>query len=233
MSESARSIVAIDGPAGAGKSTVAKLLAKRMGWRFLDTGAFYRAVTLKALRAGVDPADAAAMGRAAHDARIEMRDDAGVQKVFLDGEDVTRAIRGDDVAKAVPVVAALPEVRKAVVPRQREFAAAGRVVAEGRDMGTVVFPDAGVKFYLDADASVRAARRAAESGDADVRRVEADQRERDRQDSTRSHSPLVRADDALYVDSTGLAVEAVVELMLRRVREAGPAQAAPDDPIRR
>jgi cytidylate kinase len=214
-------IVAIDGPAGAGKSTVAKLLAKRLGWRFLDTGAFYRAVTLRALRAGVDPGDAAGMGRVAQGARIEMRDEAGVLKVLLDGEDVSREIRGPDVSKAVPAVAALAEVRAAVVPRQREFAAEGRVVAEGRDMGTVVFPHAGVKFYLDADERVRAGRRAAESGDADVARVEADQRERDRQDSTRSHSPLVRADDAEYVDSTGRSVEDVVELMLRRVRDAG------------
>jgi len=221
MSAKPRSIVAIDGPAGAGKSTVARKLAQRLGWRFLDTGAFYRAVTLKALAAGTSPADAAAMGRLAEGARIEMRDEAGVQKVFLDGVDVTRAIRGPDVSKSVPVVAAHPDVRKAIVPQQRTFAAAGRVVAEGRDMGTVVFPDAGVKVYLDADVSVRAARRAAERGDADVTGVETEQRERDRQDSTRPHSPLTRAADAVYLDSTKLSIDEVVEAVLSRVLDAG------------
>jgi cytidylate kinase len=220
MSAKARSIVAIDGPAGAGKSTVARKLASLLGWRFLDTGAFYRAVTLKALAAGVEPADAEAVGRLAASARIEMREEAGVQKVFLDGVDVTREIRGPDVSKSVPVVAAHADVRRAIVPQQRAFAQAGRVVAEGRDMGTVVFPDAGVKFYLDADDSVRAARRAAERGDADVARVRTEQRERDRQDSTRTHSPLTRASDAVLLDSTTLSVDEVVGRMLSTVRAA-------------
>jgi cytidylate kinase len=220
MSSKPRSIVAIDGPAGAGKSTVARRLAERLGWRFLDTGALYRAVTLRALRAGVEPGDAEAMARMAREADIEIRVEGGAQKLFLDGVDVSAAIRSPDVSKSVPTVAAHAGVREAMRPRQRAFADAGRVVAEGRDMGTVVFRDAGVKFYLDADPTVRAARRAAERGDPDVSKVEAEQRERDTRDSTRDVAPLAVAPDAVRVDSTGLAVEEVVELMLRRVKDA-------------
>jgi cytidylate kinase len=220
MSAKARSIVAIDGPAGAGKSTVARRLAERLGWRFLDTGAMYRAVTLKALRTGVSPADEESMARLADAAEIELRPVGGVHKVFLDGEDVSAEIRGPEVSNSVPAVAALSRVRKAMVRVQRKFAEAGPVVAEGRDMGTVVFPDAGVKFYLDADDSVRAARRAAERGDADVAGVRTEQRERDRQDSTRTHSPLMKAADAVRLDSTTLSVEEVVERMLSTVRAA-------------
>ncbi len=213
-------VIAIDGPAGAGKSTVARELARRLGFRFLDTGAFYRAATLKALRAGLDLADENAVGALTEKSAIELRVVDGASRVFLDGEDVSAAVRGTDVSKAVPIVAAHARVRKAMVPRQRDFAALGPIVAEGRDMATVVFPDAGWKFYLDAAPGVRAARRAAERGDADVAKIEAEITTRDHSDSTRAAAPLRRADEATLVDTSTLSIDEVVAVLERQVRAA-------------
>jgi cytidylate kinase len=224
MSPRQRLLIAIDGPAGAGKSTCARRLAERLGYRFLDTGALYRAVTLAALRAGIDPSDAAGVAAAASKARVVLEGTGGTAgaagRVLLDGEDVSSEIRGPAVTNAVSTVAAHPPVRAAILPHQRRFAEAGGVVAEGRDIGTVVFPDADVKFFLEADARVRAERRARERGEGDVDAVEREIRARDEQDSKRDASPLVAAPDAIRIDTTNLSVDAMVDVLERRVRDA-------------
>ena len=219
---SANLIIAIDGPAGAGKSTCARRLAARLGYRFLDTGAIYRAVALAAARAGIDPGDAEGVAAVARRVRIILEQPPGdgstAGRVRLDGEDVSSEIRGSGVTGAVPTVAAHAPVRAAVIPFQRDFAATGGVVAEGRDIGTVVFPDADVKFFLDADPRARAGRRALERGETDVGRVEREILSRDVQDSTRAVAPLKAAADAVRIDTTHLTAEQVVDEMERRVR---------------
>jgi cytidylate kinase len=217
-----RLIIAIDGPAGAGKSTCARRLAERLGYRFLDSGAVYRTVTLAAQRAGLDLTDGAAVADLARRARIVLEGEGPTGRVLLDGEDVSGPIRGPGVTNAAPTVAAHAAVRDAVVPLQRDFAKQGGVVAEGRDIGTVVFPDADVKFFLEADARVRAARRAAERGESDVARVEDEIGARDRQDREREAAPLRRAADAVAVDTTDLSLDEVVDALERRVRDAQP-----------
>jgi cytidylate kinase len=193
-------VVAIDGPAGSGKSTVARALAAALGWSFLDTGAMYRAVTAEALARGVDPADAAALEKLATAAEI-----ATLPRVTVNGRDVDDVIRTDEVNRAVSIVAANPAVRAQMVRRQREFAAAQPLgtVVEGRDITTVVFPHATLKVFLTASLEERARRRG-EEGQASVAR-------RDVADSTREASPLRQADDALVLDTTGRRVEDVVE----------------------
>lgn len=214
-----RLIIAIDGPAGAGKSTCARALAARLGYRFLDTGALYRAVTLKAMRTGVDPADAERMAALALTARIEIAGAGSAARVRLDGEDVSDEIRGPGVTNAVPTVAALGPVRAAILPLQRGFASAGGIVAEGRDIGTVVFPDADVKFFLDADERIRAERRALERGEGDVATVVKEIHARDLKDTGRAVAPLRPAADAIRIDTAGLTAEEVVEEMARHVAQ--------------
>jgi len=210
-------ILAIDGPAGAGKSTVAKELARELGLSFLDTGAMYRAVTWIVLERGIDPHDEAACAAVSRSTRIDF-DSAG--RVRVDGRVGEPRIRDDDVTRAVSHVSAHPAVRRVVVPMQREEARRRNgVVAEGRDVGTVVFPAADFKFYLDASAEVRAERRAKEIGAPErYGEILLAIRERDRLDMTRADSPLVRADDAILVEADQMDAAGVVRAMLGRVR---------------
>lgn len=202
-------VVAIDGPAGTGKSSVSRGLARQLGARFLDTGAMYRIVTLAVLRAGVDPSDADAVGETAAAIRLSVGYDPDASSFFLAGEDVSAQIRGDDVTRAVSAVSAVPSVRTRLVDTQREMAeGSGAIVVEGRDIGTVVFPDAPVKIFLTASAETRAQRRNAQnvrSGLADdYEAVLADVRRRDHLDSTRAVSPLRAATDAIVVDTSDM-----------------------------
>lgn len=211
-------VIAIDGPAGSGKSTVARALAERLGLEYLDTGAMYRAVTFAALRRGIDPADADLVARIVDDLQLSVDLDG----VTVDGVDATIEIRGPEVSRAVSVVAANPAVRAEMVRRQRAWAATrGGGVLEGRDIGTVVFPDAILKVYLTADPEVRAERRSKEVADLDYETVAADMARRDALDSAREASPLAQATDAVHLDTTGLTVEEIVDALSERVPDDG------------
>lgn len=211
-------VIAIDGPAGSGKSTVARALAARLGLEYLDTGAMYRSVTFAALRQGLDPAEADAVARLAE--RVELS--VGPDGVIVDGVDATTEIRGPEVSRAVSVVAANPAVRTEMVRRQREWVAErGGGVLEGRDIGTVVFPDAELKVYLTADPEVRAQRRSKEVADLDYETVAADLARRDALDSGRETSPLTEAPDAFVLDTTGLTVEEILDVLERELAKRG------------
>lgn len=200
-------VIAIDGPAGSGKSTVGRAVAARLGLEYLDTGAMYRSVTFAALRLGVDPGDADRVARIAREVDIRVGD-----RVVVDGTDATIEIRGPEVTRAVSEVAANPEVRRELVARQREWARArGGGVIEGRDIGTVVFPDAELKLYLTASDEERARRRAKEVTDLDYDQVAADIARRDHVDSTRAASPLQVPDDAVVIDTTGRSIDEIVD----------------------
>ena len=208
-------VIAIDGPAGAGKSTIARRLAARLGFTYIDSGAMYRAVGLWALRQKLDPSDMHRMEQLARAATITLEGDG--TRVLLNGEDVTDAIRGPEVSSAASLVATIPGVRRALVEKQRAIGAQDNVVMEGRDIGSVVFPNADLKIFLDADTQERAKRRAAEV-DGDTGVISRQLRERDQRDRTRPEAPLTQAPDAVYVDSTGLSIEDVEENILRLVR---------------
>lgn len=213
-------IIAIDGPAGSGKSTVAKALAARLGLDYLDTGAMYRSVTFAALRRGIDPDEAEVVGRLAQDVTIDVRADG----VVVDGVDASTEIRGPEVSRAVSAVAANATVRSEMVRRQREWVAQrGGGVLEGRDIGTVVFPDAQLKVYLTADPEVRAQRRAKEVTDLDYETVAADLARRDAYDQGREVSPLTEAADAFLVDTTGLDVDEILDAIVARLEDLDDA----------
>jgi len=211
--------VAIDGPAGAGKSTIARRVAARLGFVYIDSGAMYRALALWGLREGANLDDAGRLEGMAQAARIEFA--PGGLTVFLNGEDVTEAIRTAEVSRAASRVSALAGVRRALVEQQRRMGAAQSVVMEGRDIGSVVFPHADVKIYLDADLEARTRRRALElEQKGDVVSTEAVAHElaaRDRRDSTRATAPLMLAPGAVYVDTTHLSIEEVEQVILRIV----------------
>lgn len=207
-------IVAIDGPAGAGKSTVARSVAQRLGFLYIDTGAMYRAVALWAIRAGVPLDDTHRLEQLARQARIELTG----EQVLLNGEDVTAAIREPQVGDAASKAAASGGVRRAMVEEQRRIGAARSAVMEGRDIGTVVFPDAQVKIFLDADPEERARRRAQETG-ASQQQVAREIRDRDHRDRTRAEAPLTQAPDAEYLDTSRLSADQVEEAILKLVRK--------------
>jgi cytidylate kinase len=213
-----RVVVAIDGPAGAGKSTIAKRLAARLGFTYIDTGAMYRAVALWGLRQGVDMADMHRMEQLAIAAEIDL----SPGRIALNGEDVTDAIRTIDVANGASRVSVIPSVRRALVAKQRELGERTSVVMEGRDIGTVVFPNADVKIFLDADPDERVRRRFEEGklkGEALTQsQLAVQMRERDQRDSTRADAPLSQAPDAVYLDSTALSLDEVEEAILKIVR---------------
>ena len=212
------SVLAIDGPAGAGKTTIAKTVATALGWEYVDTGAMYRAVTLKALREGIDPQDDRSLTRLAGATDISF---AG-GRVLLDGADVTSSIRSTPVTNAASVVAAHPGVRRALVQRQRDLSRQADVVMEGRDIGSVVAPDASLKVFLTASLDERARRRLQEVGGEGDDALDAMRRsiaERDNADSNRAASPLLRADDAVEIDTTGKDVDAIVAEIVALLKE--------------
>lgn len=220
-------IVAIDGPAGSGKSTTARGVAGALGFLHLDTGAMYRTVTHLALTQSIQLNDSKALVNLARGCNFEFRDDsAGRQRVSVNGDDVTTEIRSDIVNSHVSQVAAIADVRKVLVEKQREFAKSGNgIVAEGRDVSTVVFPNADLKVYLDATISERAKRRAIENQSDDSRSEQSRLAKRDKIDSTRAASPLTRAEDAVAIDTTDLSIEqqvdAVVALAKARMKKQG------------
>jgi CMP/dCMP kinase len=210
-------VITIDGPAGAGKSTVAQALAQRLGYRLLDTGAMYRALAWSVDQAGLTAEDTPALRRHLSGVEVEVRSD----RVHVDGRDVSGEIRTRAIDKLTSALTTLEPVRQMITPLQRRLSAAGGVILEGRDTGTVVCPDAEVKFFLDASLEVRARRRQAQFAArglvADLATVLDEVRARDAQDTTRALAPLTRAPDAVAIDSTDLTVEQIVERMVREI----------------
>jgi cytidylate kinase len=213
-------IIAIDGPSGSGKSTLGRMLARELKLLYLDTGSMYRAVALATIEAGIDPHDSAAVVALATRIDIDLEGDPDSLKVLLDGRDVTEQIRSENVTEMSSVVSTIPGVRRAMVARQRELGKRGAVL-NGRDIGTVVFPEADVKFFLTAKPEERAERRFKEDrlthDDVSFEQTLAEMVERDRRDSTRADSPLKVADDAIVIDSSGLPIDEVFLLMMKYV----------------
>jgi len=220
MSPARRLVIAIDGPAGSGKSTIAARLARKLGYINLESGAMYRALALKALERRVSLEDAAALERLAEDSAMQLEPRGEGNRVVLDGRDVSQRVREADVTAAASRVSVHPQVRRVMVRRQRALGANGGVVMEGRDIGTAVFPDAAVKIFLDADPMVRSQRRMRQHRGQDAERVQREIAARDERDRSRANSPLVPAADAVIVDTTHKSVDEVVaevEEIVKRV----------------
>ncbi len=216
-------IITIDGPAGAGKSTVSKMLARKLNFLYLDTGAMYRAVALRAQREGVDPNDEGGLEKLCQRLEISFREDREGQRVICQGEDVTEGIRDPEIGWMASTVSMKRPVREALVRMQRKIGSREKIVAEGRDTGTVVFPRAKYKFFLNADPQERARRRfrelAARGLAVNLEEIKKEMKERDEQDSSRQLAPLRPAEDARMIDSTGLTPEEVVERILEIIKE--------------
>jgi cytidylate kinase len=217
-----RLTIAIDGPSGAGKSTVARLLAKRLGYVYIDTGAMYRSVAFRVKEKSISLKDESALNQLASSLHIAFVTEGEQTHVFCDGEDITSAIRTPEISRLASSISKQKGVRKALVQMQREMGKEGGVILEGRDIGTVVFPGADVKFYLDAESDKRVRRRYDEMVEkgvkVDFKETEEELVQRDHNDMHRIHSPLKKADDALFIDSTHRSVEEVVEEMVRMVK---------------
>jgi CMP/dCMP kinase len=218
-------VIAMDGPSGSGKSSVSKGVARALGLRYLDTGAMYRAVTWWMLREGVPVEDPEAVAARAAEPRLSCGTDPEAPEISVDGTDVSRPIRTPEVTGSVSAVAAVPEVRARLVALQREIIGAGGIVVEGRDIGTVVAPDAPVKIYLTASAEARAQRRSKELTGADVAATQTDMARRDRLDSTRTADPLAQAADAVEVDTTSLTLPEVITEIVRIAKGADAGDA--------
>ena len=217
--------IAIDGPAGAGKSTIARLAAGQLGFIYMDTGAMYRAMALYFLRRGANLADEEAVGAACKDIHVEIRYEAGEQQVLLNGENVTGQIRTDQVGNAASAISKYPAVRAALLELQRSLARTNSVIMDGRDIGTLVLPDADLKIYLTASTAVRAMRRYKEflekGVDCTLESVEQDVIRRDEQDMNRATAPLKQAEDAVYLDASDMNISQVVDKILSLARERG------------
>jgi cytidylate kinase len=216
-------IIAIDGPAASGKSTTAKLVASRLGYLHVDTGAMYRAMTLKVIKNGINPQNAKAVASLARSTRVRLVSKDGGFRVELDGVDVSEKIRTPDVTNAASAVSMVPEVRQLMVQEQREMGKKGAIVLEGRDIGSVVFPEADVKIFMLAHPRERAVRRskelAAKGITTEIDELEREIAERDNKDTNRSISPLTKSDDAILLDTTNLTIEEQVEFIVKKAKE--------------
>lgn len=217
-----RAVITIDGPAGAGKTSIAKIVSRKLGYNYIDTGAMYRAISWKAFREKIDLKAKEKLIKMVRNTKIELKNIAGTVKVYLDGKDITNKIRGKRLAERASILATVPEVREQLMKIQRRMGSSGGIVVEGRDIGTVVFPRADYKFYLDASIKERALRKYRElkvkGKEGQLAELEKAIRSRDKRDRTRRVAPLKIARDAVVIDSTDMSKKEVVEFILKRIQ---------------